>query len=119
MISANDLAWMRIQAARMLPDTCTIQAKTLTNQGGGVYDPTWATLAADVPCRMDPARSEDRTLVQGGATDVAELYVLTLPYNAVLSSEHQVVHAGVTYRVVSIASKHSDRMFVRAFVAKV
>lgn len=38
----------------MLPDRATIQRETLVPDGAGGQTSSWATLAADVPCRLSP-----------------------------------------------------------------
>lgn len=44
---------MRAQVEASYPDTCSTLRRTLVSDGGGGYTETWATVAANVACRVD------------------------------------------------------------------
>lgn len=79
------VASMRRRVRRLLPDTCSIERRTTTSDGGGGLVEAWTNAAIQVPCFLEPVgggengrtaeRIDDETThvayVQAG-TDITE-----------------------------------------------
>lgn len=104
MLTASDLAFMRATQDEALPDTCTIQQKTLTSDGMGGYTEGWTDRATDVACRLAPATYRPGEQVIAEQQVGSSLWQLTLPAGQVIEASDRVVVAGVTYEVVGVHS---------------
>lgn len=96
MLTATQLAAMRATAQAALPQTCTIQRKTVVSDGGGGTSETWADHATDVPCRIAP--------VGGGETGTAgdrvadeSTHIITLPAQADVTEADRLEIDGQTF----------------------
>ena len=102
MISDSDLAYIRSQAAKLLPDTCTIQRVTRPSDGAGGYTETWTDYATHVPCRLAVDRTQPREELQVGQVAPAQRYWLTLQYDQAIAITDRVVKDGQTFEVIGI-----------------
>lgn len=116
MLSAADLAAMQGTLTGSLPDTCTFAVPTLTPDGGGGHSSSAGT-PTTVACRVAPLRltrsSADAEVLQEGRIIPQSLWVFTLPHGTVLTSEHQITHAGRIFEVVEVLSPRSWDLDVR------
>ena len=101
----------------LLPSTCDILTPTRTADGYGGWTTTMGTAYASVKCRLDPLSG--REAAAAGAVQPFHGYRLTLPHDAVLTTEGQVRISGVTYNVISVDSVKSWAASVRALVERV
>lgn len=96
--------------AAFFPNLCTIQQATPTRDGYGQPLSSWATLTADIPCRVAPITS----LSQGearraGMTVTTATYTVALAgYYPVLTAAMQAVVAGVTYNILDVTHDGSS-----------
>jgi head-tail adaptor len=119
---AETLAIMRADVARMLPDTCVIEAisGSVPNGAGGQAD-TWAAVSGGtVACRVDPLKTRGDKIVIQSLREVTELrYQLTVPYDAPITQACRVVHDTHTYQIIQLDADHSENVSKRAIIAEV
>lgn len=118
-LSAPQLAKMRADVAKMLPDTCTIYSRTeVVSDAGDVILGEW-TLVGSVKCRLDPLSRAGAVSVVGGQEVFANAYQLTVPHDAPLAKNNQVEIDGKRYEIVALYDEHSWRVSRRAIVVLV
>jgi len=119
-LSAAQLAQMRADVARMLPDTAIIQAVTLQNDGFGGATETWAAVAnGTVACRVDPSTTLTQVQLAGVAEGFIQRYQLTMPHDAPLAVGNRVQIANIDYDVRQIDIAKSWEVSTRAVITKV
>ena len=85
-----------------LPDTCSILSRTLSVDTAGAPVETWGTATVSVACRLDHVRGTEA--IQGGAIQPNYHYILTVPYETVITAANRVKHDSITYSVKSVSS---------------
>lgn len=116
MLTDAELAAMREQAEEALPDSCVIQRKTRTSDGGGGGSVSWAasgTVDARVGQTAGTEQLLDAQLV--GQVDA----ILTVPHDADLRQADRAVVDGTTYEVLSILEHAAWTLSLRAAVKRV
>lgn len=102
MLTAAELAVLREVQEEAMPDTCTIQRRSLQSDGMGGYTESWSDLATGVRCRIASARyrPEERAIAEQvrGKT----LWMLTLPAGQDITARDRVIVSGVAYEVVGL-----------------
>lgn len=116
-MTAADIAQMRADVLKMLPDTCAILSVAYTRDGEGGLTEVWGTATASVACRLD--FKQGRELEVGGAVQPFTRAVLSLPYDTVLATSNRVVVNSNTYAVKSVNDGQSWIVAVRAEVERV
>jgi len=119
MLTDGDLLYMRDALEELLPDTCNILTAAVAIDGQGAQIPVWGTATANVPCRLDPSRKDNREYVTGGALQPFSYWQLTLPHNTSLSAEQRIEHGGQVYAVIGVDDGKSWTGTVRAMVVRV
>lgn len=97
-LSAHDLQYMRDAATLLMPDLCTIERLTETPNAFGGVARTWATQASSVRCRLDQVR---------GGPIVAANWMVTLPWDQVITFEDRIVANGLTLEPVEMNTGRS------------
>ena len=100
MIPATELAAMRTELDKLLPDTCDIMGMTSTNDGAGNEIQTWEIVTASVPCRMDFIAGNEAVIT--GELKPFTRAVLTLAWDTVITEQNRVSHGGNTYTVQAV-----------------
>lgn len=118
MIGAAQLARMRAQVAARLPQEATIQRLATVPDGAGGWVEAWVTLAT-VDCRLDPLGKAMNSEVIGQQEATVIRYQLTVPYDAAIEANCQVVIGGRTYQVVQLDADHGWNVSRRAIVSEV
>lgn len=111
-LSAKDLALMRADAARLLPDLCSILSVSRTTDGEGGWVDTWTATSVNVPCRVDYVYGTET--LAGGAVQQYKRAKLSLAHDAVLETSNRILVDGRTYAVTSVNNGQSGRIVVRA-----
>lgn len=90
----------------LLPDTCSIQRKTVTE--GMIDTESWATLATGVRCRV-MKRSSVKTSPQTAqwATVISTRFVLSK--NQTIAIRDRIIHEGRTYDVIELVEPFDQR----------
>jgi hypothetical protein len=113
---ADELAGMREAIGSLLPDTCYILAGTVTPDGFGGSTQSWGT-ASTVDCRLDMQDGSEQ--LAGGAIQPFIRYMLSLPYDAVITESNRVSVNGLTFTVTSVNAGQSWSAVKRAVLEKV
>jgi hypothetical protein len=108
MIPTSELAAMRAEINRLLPDTCQIVTITHTSDGAGGFTDTYGTASA-IACRLDYMSGSEGVAenLSAGAVQPFGRYMLTLSSSAVILTENQVMHGGLTYNVMAVNTDSS------------
>jgi SPP1 family predicted phage head-tail adaptor len=115
-MTSAELAGLRTDlVAYTLPDTCVIQSMSQVSDGAGGMVQTWAA-AGTVPCRLDN-KSGTRKPVATSLESFSE-WVLTVPWNAPLSTNSRVTTGGHTYTVKAVSDDGSWSACIRAHVER-
>jgi head-tail adaptor len=117
-LSTAEIAQMRTDLETLLPDTCVISTVSYASDGAGEWVPTW-TAAGTVNCRLDPVVRGFEEIVSGGAIQPFRHYMLTLPYDAPITSASRVRVGGIDYNVVGLSANNSWALDTRAKLEKV
>jgi head-tail adaptor len=108
MSIATEIAQIRtdIESA-LLPDTCTIQERTLVSDGQGGNVKTWATVdgLGSVACRLDMKTGKE-TLASGAVREFST-WKLTLPQATVITTANRVVSGSQTFNVQAVSTGQS------------
>lgn len=105
--------------AELLPDTAEVKRPGSSVDVYGNVDETAVTVAT-VACRLDPIEGRaDTTGMVAAAEAMRTWYRLTLPHNTDIEPGDHVVINSTTYEVVQLHDDHSERVSVRAMVARI
>jgi hypothetical protein len=119
ILTAGELAAMRDDIELLMPDLCQIITITNTADGEGGVTTSRATATA-INCRLDSTQGitagEQRT---GGAIQAYQSYMMSLPYDAVVVPENEILHSGVNYAVKSINRGQSWKAVVRVELERI
>lgn len=119
--SSSQLAYMRESVVKLLPDTCTIQEKTLVPDGAGGNAETWAAVTGgtNVACRVDPVPSQKVTEQISEREVTVVDYMITLSYDAPIATGQRIVTGGRTYEIKMLNAEHSWNVSKRARVVRI
>lgn len=128
MVSDRTAAVIRASVAKYLPDTCMIQRErqsrgSMNEVQHGSYD----VIASDVACRLirEGKRSGTQAEDVGSQEALIERYRLVLPVGTDFDVDDQVIvtdhesAADLTYQVVSVEERLSNRAFTACGVSRV
>ena len=116
MLPANELAQLRSDILATLPDTCDILSVTRTSDSNGGWTEAWGTASEAVACRMD--HKVGREMLSGGAVQTYQGNMLTLPYDATVSTANRILYGGNYYNVLAV-SEGSALAVLRVMVERV
>jgi head-tail adaptor len=100
MLTDVDLNDMRAAIAELLPATCHILSVTRTSDGQGGFTDTWGTATANVSCRLDYKRGDER--VFGATNQPYNGFVLSLPYDKTITAANRVKIGTTQYNVTMV-----------------
>lgn len=102
MLSAHELAALRVAHREALPETATIRRMTEASDGMGGRRKMPATLSVELPCRLAPlGQSAQERIIAERLTGVTA-YVATLPAESDVQMEDELEIRGHTLRVIAI-----------------
>jgi head-tail adaptor len=109
-LTSSELASMRTEINKLLPDSCVIYSGTIVpdSMGGGTMN--W-TAAGTVSCRIDAEL--DGEGLAGGGLQPFERYMLTVPHGTTISAVNQVKVNGATFNVIGVNPSKSWSLDVR------
>ena len=117
MLNNTELQRLRDAHTATLNGTCIVRRKIkVTNAAGGAAD-TWETIAT-YPCRVAPERDRRLSEISAERELMTVYYRLTVPYDADLRADDEVMYDGTTYQVVALWDQHTFRTAKRAVLAK-
>lgn len=103
MLSDGQLAAMRATAGRYLPDTCTIQRRTQTSDGGGGTTTAWA-VAATVACRIAPVGGGENSSTGDRISDESTA-IVTFPAGTDVTESDRLQVAARTWDVTLVRTR--------------
>jgi SPP1 family predicted phage head-tail adaptor len=115
-LTVTDLANMRADALNMLPDTCTIQARTSTVNAIGEAADTFTDTYTGVACRLDPVKETEELIVDRPLAS-GDL-ILTVAYDQAIDATMRVVSGGVTYEIIGVDAGKSWAVTRRALLRR-
>lgn len=116
ILSADDVKFMRSWVENnLMPDTCTILSRTLSNDGMGGGTVTWGTATAGVVCRLDRV-NQPTPAVAGAALQSFQSWVMTMPYDETITTQNRILHDGHTYNVTGIDDDKSWPVTIRVYL---
>lgn len=101
MLTANELASMRETINESLPDTCTIQSKTITSDGMGGQTEAYTTSATNVPCRVESDNIRVAEQIAQGAVKVVQTFTFTLAFDRAIARTDRIIWNARTFEVVT------------------
>jgi SPP1 family predicted phage head-tail adaptor len=116
-LSALELAQLRADHEDYMPDTCTIQTKTVAIGAAGGWTETW-TDTATVDCRLAPTMHGLGEIINAAQLASLTSWVLTVHHDQAISAEQRVVVGGDTYEVERVEDDHSHRTARRAYLRR-
>lgn len=123
-LTAAELASIRSDVNQLMPDTCTIEQVTETQDAIGSPARSFSNRATGVACRLDAfssitsvgkdfISSMKNYLIQEGQ------YILTLPYDTTVIESDRIVINGSTYEIAHIDEDKSWIVSKRLVLEKV
>lgn len=116
-VGRQNVAMMRRYGRAFLTDTCTIERKPQTSEGGYLRG-GWSVVGEDVACRMLPdTRQDARGVVED--KEVGRVYFkLALAHDSDLRDGDRVQMGGVVYEVLQILVPLTDQVFMTVKLAR-
>lgn len=107
MLTAAQVASIRGTVEESLPQTCTIQRKTTASDSGGGSSESWASLTANVPCRVAPTGGGEQASSSNRSDQIADdtTHVVTLPAQQDISEADRLVIGGDTFNVLLVRKR--------------
>ena len=116
MISAADVAAMRLEQEAWLDGTATIYTATRTSDSAGSSTVAWVATGT-AACRLMPMSA--RESVWSAAVREAAEWVVTLPHSVTVTHAQRIVVDGRTLDVVGVENRHSIDTATRAACVEV
>ena len=121
MLTNAELTQMRADAASLLPDTCNILSLTTAPDGQGGQTETWGTATAGASCRLDPISNKTYGFEKAVGASLKDFhgFVLTLEYDASITTANRIEKGGETYNAVSVDTEKSWPITRRVLVERI
>ena len=100
LLQANDLAYMRGETRKSMPDLVDIQRKTVESDKQGGFTESWANAYQDVPARIASKGGSESG--SAGRQDLQLDYTLAVGYDQSILQTDRIVHTSGTYEVQSV-----------------
>lgn len=121
-LTAAELTQIRADVETLMPDTCTIQSMSLTNNAVGEPARSYSNRGTAIICRIDPEIAFNAFEYLGGFSDTIKYtgrFILTLKHDQTVTISDRVIANGTTYEVVSIDPGKSWKASTRATLVEV
>ena len=102
LLQSNDLTYARAESQKAMPDSITIQRKTLVSDKQGGFTEDWASVYQNVPGRVSVTGSSES--MAAGRQDVQIDATLTIAYDQSVEQSDRVLHGDETYEISSVDS---------------
>lgn len=100
LLQGNDLTYMQAETRKAMPDTVTIQRKSLAGDGQGGYAESWANSYQHVPARLSFTGGAES--ISAGRQDLQPTSILTVGYDQSVEPTDRVLHSSGTYEIQSV-----------------
>ena len=111
LLQGNDLAYMRNEAQKAMPDLVDIQRKTLTSDKQGGFTEAWANSYQQVAARIAGKGGGESN--EAGRQDLQLDFMLTLAHDQSITQTDRVVHTSGTYEIQSVDTGKSWSATIR------
>lgn len=120
-LTSSQLAKMRSQTEELMPDTAVIYSPTNTVDSMGAPSQTYVPVSGGtVVCRVDPLNIRGNQLAIVAGREATSLrYQLTVPYDAPLETDYQIIINSNTYEIIQFDTAHSWNVSKRAIINEV
>ncbi len=98
---------MRSTLNGSLPDTATVQRKTLTSDGAGGYTESWGTVAT-VACRVSPGGQLTQERVIAESLAATSIWTLTLPALTDVRPLDRILVGSRTFEVAGVGARSDE-----------
>jgi len=112
LLPADEIAAMQATQNDALPDTCTIQTRSIVNTKGSVSE-SYANTYTGVACRLGAMNYQKAEREIGAVLASQTDYVLTVKNDQAVSPTDRVVHNSVTYEVMAVSNDKASWLFAR------
>lgn len=104
LLSAEEIAAMQAVADEALPDTCTIERRSLAADGGGGWSESWAQVGGTIPCRIakDAGTTSQAEREQGDRDTSTVYWKITLPEGTDIKAADRILSAGRIFEIDSV-----------------
>jgi head-tail adaptor len=116
MLPARELARLRADLERTLPETAVLYSLSQASDGQGGLIDTW-TAAGTVSARLDNSSGSKTNVAQ--SVNPFSSWVLTVPQDTDLTTAHRVTTGGETYVVIAVSDLGSWLGVKRAHLERV
>jgi SPP1 family predicted phage head-tail adaptor len=117
MLSTSELNGMRDAIESLFPDTCTLLTPSQSSDGAGGFTTTWGTASANVACRLDTR--EGRETLFNGSVRPFNTFILSLPYDTVITEAYRVRVGSTLYNVTDVNNNVSWNVVKRVQLEEV
>ena len=100
LIQGNDLAYMRAETRKAMPDAVDVQRKSLVSDKQGGYTESWGNAYQQIPARLSTKVGQESN--EASRQDFQFDATLTVPYDQSILQTDRVVHSSGTYEVQSV-----------------
>ena len=111
LLQGNDLAYMRSEAEKAMPDLVDIQRKTLTSDKQGGFTEAWSNAYQQVAARIAGKGGGESN--EAGRQDLQQDFMLTLAHDQSITQTDRVVHTSGTYEIQSVDTGKSWSATIR------
>ena len=111
LLQGNDLAYMRNETEKAMPDLVDIQRKTLTSDKQGGFTEAWSNAYQQVSARIAGKGGGESN--EAGRQDLQQDFMLTLAHDQSITQTDRVVHTSGTYEIQSVDSGKSWSATIR------
>jgi len=112
ILPTDEIAAMQSTQNDALPDTCTIQTRSIVNTKGSVAE-SYTNTYTNVACRLGATNYKQAEREIGAALASMTDYVLTVKNDQVVSPQDRIVHSSVTYEVLAVVNDKASWLFAR------
>ena len=100
LLQGNDLAYLRTESQTAMPDSVTIQRKTLVSDQQGGFTEGWADVYQNIRGRVSITGGSESA--SEGRQNVKVDAMLTVAYDQSIEQSDRVLHGGQTYEILSV-----------------
>jgi SPP1 family predicted phage head-tail adaptor len=103
LVDTNDLRYARAEAKVAMPESVSIQRRSLASDSTGGFTESWVDVYQNVPARLADSGGQESSTA--GREDVQASYVMTVPYDQSVEQDDRVTHSSGTYIVLFVDRK--------------
>lgn len=98
-MSGRDIAKMRDEQDKYMPDVVYVQSLNRTSDGAGGWTTSWQTVAV-TKGRIAPVTGDEA--IVGGKVQKKQVYMITVPANVEITEGYRLQIGGIQYEILSI-----------------